>query len=206
MEEINEDSLNFIKNKASEIAEYKNNNWENISLKFKLKLINSLFKINTDKNIIFNLRHRNPIKLLMILYSIERKDEKYKKFNNEILNFTREFRKKYINNKNVCFTNFKKEILNEIIESYNKVIYDIIINDKINNKNLYNLFIDNDEYNLFFNKNIESIEYYKNTIIVKFENCNKIEFELYLTSNKITNNLPFKYRIKLMVINTIIEI
>ena len=203
MEILNNDSLNFIKKKTNDILEYKNNNWENIEIKLKLKIINSLLQVKNQQNIIINLKHRKPLKFMMIVYAIERKNIKYKEFNEKILNFTREFRIKYNKKEYLCFTKLKQNELNNIIEKYNDLICEMIINNKLTMSQILNLLNDPDQYNIFINGNdkIEKILNYKNTIIIKCTNNNEIILELYLTSNKITNNLPFKYKIKLKIMN-----
>jgi hypothetical protein len=203
MEILSDDSLKFIKQKTNEILEYKNNNWENIELKLKLKIINSLLKIKNQNIIIINLKHRKPLKLMMIIYAIERKDNKYKNFNNKILDYTREFRIKYNKNKNLCFTGLGKIELDKIIESYNNLIYEMLTIKTLEINDLLNLFNNPDEYNIFLNNNSDILRILKNenTITIECTNNNEIILELYLTSNKITNNLPFKYKIKLRVIN-----
>ena len=197
------DSLNFIKKKTDEILKYKNNEWENIEFKLKLKIINSLLKVQDQKIIIINLKQRKPLKLMMIIYSIERKNNKYKQFNNKILNFTKNFREKYDKKNNLCFSGLNTSYLNEIIEEYNSLIYKMIIENKIDINNLFNLFNNPEEYNIFLNNKmkITQILNYKNTIIIKYSSNNEVILELYLTSNKITNNLPFKYKIKLKIVD-----
>jgi hypothetical protein len=201
---ISNDSLIYIKKISKEILEYKNDNWENLELRLKLKIINSLLKIKNE-NIIINLKHRKALNLLMILYSIERKNVKYKEFNNEILNFFINFRKECNKKDNLCFSGLSEKYLSNLMEKYNNLVYNMIIKNPINKDNLFGLFNDKDEYNIFLNNSVKKVKIVneKNTIIIKCDKNSEIVLELYLTSNKITNNLPFKYKMYLKIIENI---
>jgi hypothetical protein len=121
---------------------------------------------------------------------------------NTIKEFTFNYRNLFIKNKvYYTFSSLPRDIYNNILNSYNKCIYDFLNKNKnlIMIDNFYNNLVGNNNKNIISNK-IESLEILEkdNNIELIFNNNINIILELFITSNKITNNLPLKFIVRLI--------
>jgi hypothetical protein len=222
---LNSELKKDIINKLEEIIMINQNNWNNLDIKLKIKLIHHYCNfINTPKNTILNnindkiLERKNinndiniiPLKSIkpkkLIQYSCFNKQYNKKLYNeylNNIKEVTFNFRNLFTKNKVYhTFNSLPKELYNEILNSYNKTICDFLIKNKnlIIVENLYNNLIGNNNEKIISNINNESLEIIEknNKIELIFNNNIYIILELFLTSNKITNNIPVKFNIKII--------
>jgi hypothetical protein len=170
------------------------------------------------------LKHLRPKKLIQFCgINNQTNSEIYNEFRKNIINVNREFRTNYnSSNKNYCFANLSKTKYDLILYNYNYNIYHFLLTniDKINYKHFYsNLLGENQQKIISIGKNINSnsnsnsnlnnnfthnnlkikqINYKENFLNIEFNNGILIQLELYLTSEKITNNIPAKYKINLI--------
>lgn len=129
--------------------------------------------------------------------------ELFDEFRKNIIIINKEFRKTFNSkNKNYSFANLSNDKYQLIINNYNLGVYNFINKniDKIDSLKLFNNLIggnqkkiicSNDKSNLKINK-ITHIDEFLN---IEFNNDISIKLELYLTSEKITSNIPAKYKI-----------
>lgn len=200
----------------NEIINYQDQDWSNLDIDIKIKIIHNLcsqFKNNELKNSFNNflnipLKSIRPKKLIQIC-EINKKNnldifEEYKK---SILNYTINFRNNYNSKKKYySYSNISKDNYNEILNNYNFLVYNFLnININIINHNLFfNNLVSGNQHKLIYpinnikHINIKFINYKDNYLIIEFNNNIKIEMELFLTSEKITGNIPAKYKINLI--------
>jgi len=216
MIQLNLELKNDIINKLEEIISLKNDNsWVNLDTKIKIKLIhhycnfineNKLSeKLSTNDIIKIPLKSIKPRKFIQ--YTCFNKQNNKKLFNeylNIIRDYTFNFRNSFLKN-NIYYTynNMPKDVYNNIINLYNKHIYDFLIKNKnsISIDNLYNNLLGNNNEKLINSNNkptILDILENKNRLELIFNNNINIILELVITSNKITNNIPVKYIVKLI--------
>jgi len=216
MIQLNLELKNDIINKLEEIISLKNDNsWVNLDTKIKIKLIhhycnfineNKLSeKLSTNDIIKIPLKSIKPRKFIQ--YTCFNKQNNKKLFNeylNIIRYYTFNFRNSFLKN-NIYYTynNMPKDVYNNIINLYNKHIYDFLIKNKnsISIDNLYNNLLGNNNEKLINSNNkptILDILENKNRLELIFNNNINIILELVITSNKITNNIPVKYIVKLI--------
>ena len=203
---------NIIINSIENILNIQDNNWNNLESNIKLKIIHHYCnyfnkkKSNIDWNVIsIPLKSLKPKKIIQFI-GINNNNNKvlFNDFNNQILQFTNGFREQF-NKKSkqfYLFSSLDKQIYDSILNDYTKIIYNFINlnincikpltiynnlvsnnNDKLIIKsppNKFKILLDNNKINFVFNNNIEII-------------C---ELEFY--NDKITNNLPVKFNIKLI--------
>jgi len=197
----------------SEIINFEDQSWSNLNLDIKLKVIHHLCN-QINKNNLENinnfisipLKNIRPSKLIQICgISKSNNLDIYEEYRKSILNFTIYFRNNYNSkNKNYNYGNLSKKNYNEILNEYNYLIYNYlnkninIINDSI----LFNNLVIGNQQKLLnpINNNIKiNLLYYKDKYLyIEFNNNIKIEMELFLTSEKITRNIPVKYKINLI--------
>jgi hypothetical protein len=228
MLQLNSELKEDIINKLKEIISIDQNNWNNLDIKLKVKLIHHYCNFIETSNLnnkslnnksLNNKSLINDIKIIplksikpkkLVQYSCFNKQYNKKLYNeylNNIKEVTFNFRNLFTKSKvHHTFNSLPRELYNEILNSYNKTICDFLIKNKnliITNKLYNNLIGNNDEKiisNIDINTNNESLEI--------IERNNKIEFifndnihiilELFLTSNKITNNIPVKFNVKII--------
>jgi len=216
MIQLNLELKNDIINKLEEIISLKNDNsWVNLDTKIKIKLIHNYCnfinenklseKLSTNDIIKIPLKSIKPRKFIQ--YTCFNKQNNKKLFNeylNIIRDYTFNFRNSFLKN-NIYYTynNMPKDVYNNIINLYNKHIYDFLIKNKnsISIDNLYNNLLGNNNEKLINSNNkptILDILENKNRLELIFNNNINIILELVITSNKITNNIPVKYIVKLI--------
>lgn len=187
----------------------KNNNQFQISLsndENKNNNIPNLNQINTSISI--PLKNQRPKKIVE-LAGINKQSNclLFEEFRKSIINVNKEFRKKYNSqNKNFCFGNLSKNNYDELINNYNLSVYNFINKNinYINHKYLYCNLISGNQHKLisgssdYKNILISKINCHDKFINIEFNNNISIQLELYLTSEKITLNIPAKYKILLV--------
>jgi hypothetical protein len=203
-------------NKLEEIISIEQNNWNNLDVKIKIKLIHhycnfiNINNIKNDNNINYDV-NKIPLKSLrpkkLIQYACFNKQYNKKLYNdylNDIKEYTTNFRNLFLKNKIYhTFNNLPKELYNNILNSYNKHVCDFLKKNKslILIDNFYNNLVGNNSNKIITEMNEEkSIEIIEknNKIELIFNNNIHIILELFLTSNKITNNIPVKFNVKII--------
>jgi len=218
MLQLNSELKEDIINKLKEIISIDQNNWNNLDLKLKVKLIHhycnfietTTTNLNNNKSPLNNDIKLIPLKSIkpkkLIQYSCFNKQYNKKLYNeylNNIKEVTFNFRNLFTKNKVYhTFNSLPKELYNEILNSYNKTIYEFLNKNKnlIIINNLYNNLIGNNNEKIISNIDNNSFEIIErnNKIELIFNNNIHIILELFLTSNKITNNIPVKFNIKII--------
>ena len=196
--------------KINEILNLDNEEWRKLDKKLKLKYVHRFCsylendKIDNFESISIPLKSIKPKKMIQYcgISNLNNKDL-YLQFNNLVLDYTRNFRNKYINVSKRQFYTYNsliKQDYNNILNEYNKIIYTFINKNKIDIKNLlkstvgtnFDKLIINPNYNLEY-----KINYSENLISFTTDDF-IINFTLGYTSNNITNNIPVKYCVKLI--------
>ena len=196
--------------------------WINMETEIKLKVIhnlcNSLSKqtdkstdILTDK-ITIPLKNLRPKKIIQFC-GINKQSNSiiYDDYRKKLISINKDFRNNYnSSNKNYCFANLSKNKYDEILNNFNYNIYFFLTSNMnfINHKLFYSNLIgenykkviccNNISQNEPFNLKIKQINYKDKFLNIEFNNNINFELELYLTSEKITNNIPAKYKINLI--------
>lgn len=198
----------------------------NIKLKVIHNLCNTLSKqtdISTSK-INIPLKNLRPKKIIQ-LCGINKKSNSiiYDGYRKKLIEINKDFRNNYNSlSKNYCFANLSKNKYDELLNNFNYNIY-MFLNSNIKNVNC-KLFYSNligDNHNKVIcsnnllcsndikcsniklqselnNLKITQINYKEKFLNIEFNNNIIFELELYLTSEKITNNIPAKYKINLI--------
>lgn len=198
----------------SEIVNIPDNNWFSLDQEIKLKVIhhlcNGLNSVIPKDNITIPLKHLRPKKIIQIC-GINKKinNDLFSNYKNTILDHNFDFRKTFINKKHHSYNNMSKDNYHKILNDYNLIIYNFLTENihNINVKLLYENLLHGNIQKIITNEElnkkliISNINQNNNTLSIGFNNGIVINCELYLTSEKITNNVPAKYKISL--INTI---
>jgi hypothetical protein len=207
---IENDFKDVLVNKINEILDLDDNRWNNLDKKIKLKYIHRMCnyleddKIEKLEAITIPLKSIKPKKLIQYCgISNQNNKNLYLQFNKLILNYTNEFRSRYVKIQNrQCYTynNLTDEEYNKILTNYNEITYTFMNKNKIDINNLLKSVVNTNFNKLIINPNQEfeyKLNYLENSInliTTDFIIC----FTLGYTSNKITNNIPVKYNIKLI--------
>ena len=209
--------------KLNDIVNIEDPEWSNLGIDLKLKIVHNLcnfLKKNVDStqqiqqiipinNIIIGsmdipLKNQRPKKLIELCgINKQMNSELFNEFRKEQVLINKEFRKTYNSkNKNYCFANLSSIKYNSIINNYNLNIYNFMNKNIniINSKKLYNNLLMGNQQKLITDKNIQDLKINKITYIdqflnIEFNNNILIKLELYFTSEKITSNIPAKYKI-----------
>lgn len=203
-----------ILNKINEIINIEDPEWSNLEMDFKFKIIHNLCnfkKINYKNDQIFSpmtipLKNQRPKKIIELCgINKQTNNDLFNEYKKNILIINRDFRKIYNSKtKNYCFGNLSKNNYKSILNNYNLEIYNFIYKNivKIDWNLFYNNLVTNNQ-NKIINLNpknkmgINNIFYFENLLNIEFDNNVNVELELYLTSEKITSNIPAKYKISL---------
>jgi len=190
-----------------------NNEWNNLDTRIKLKYIHhycSCIDTNklTDNNLIsIPLKSLKPKKLIQFFNISKTTNNKlYNNFNKQILDYTFEFRNKYINIDKRTYYYYRNLPINDfntIINEYNNIVYLFITKNKINiNKFLTNITNSNIDKLVNYNSNINNSDFKitceLNTITIYISNSIIIKLILNISNEMITNNIPVKYQVKLI--------
>jgi hypothetical protein len=201
---------NKIMNMISQIVELEDEYWSNLDINIKLKYIHHFCSCisNINKNVSeieIPLKSLKPKKLINFSnFTKSINTELFKNYQQNILNYTFQFRDKYIKKDKRIYYNYSNlpnKDYNTILNEYNNIVYTFLKNnfDKININNLFDFLTESNNDKLFINnKNLTlQIESLNNIIILKFSNDIIITFKLFFNSNMITNNIPVFYQINL---------
>lgn len=171
-----------------------------------------------ENNISIPLKNQRPKKLIELGgINKQTNSELFNEFRRELVMMNRNFRKKF-NSKNKCysFANLSEEKFNLILNDYNQSVYKFINKNinKLDTDKLFNNLMRGTQHkvitpinsNLKSNSNsinrnkilINKITCVDKFINIEFNNQIVMKFELYLTSEKITSNIPAKYKIYLI--------
>ena len=134
--------------------------------------------------------------------------ELFNEFRKELVMINKDFRKTFNSkNKQYCFGNLSCDKYQSILNNYNQNIFKFLNSniDKIDSNKLYTNLIGgsgNQQKLINLSANVNKLKINKITHIDKFLNIEfnndvSIKLELFLTSEKITSNIPAKYKISL---------
>ncbi len=205
--------------KLDDIINIKDEKWEHLDTNIKIKILHHFCNfIGTDKNNI-NMKKINSIniplkslkpKKIIEFTSINKNNNSvlFSDFNKLILDYTFDFRKKYILvDKRIYYTfnNLPKSDYYSLLSNYNNIVCNFIESNKksINIKKFYENLIGNNSKKIIISNNILkdfTLKKYNESFEIIFDNGIIIKFELFYYSDKITKNIPVKYNIK--IINT----
>ena len=198
------------------------NDWNMVSIENKIKILHNMCKNyicdKNDKKVIFSLKSLKPKKLIQYCnFSNLNNKIYYNEFKKNILDYTFEFRSKYVDKKKrvyYTYNNLSSTDYNKIITDYNNIVYNFLIKyyNHINFDFLYNALIGNNKDKLISN-DINTINYKpinhdkpisnkgprisinNDVITIQFNKNVIIVMKLIINSNVITNNLPMLYSI-----------
>jgi hypothetical protein len=132
--------------------------------------------------------------------------ELFNEFRKELVMMNKDFRKTFNSkNKQYCFGNLSNTKYQSILNNYNQNIFKFLNSniDKIDSDKLYSNLLGSNQQktvNLQDNKSIlkiNKITHINEFLNIEFNNDVSIKLELFLTSEKITSNIPAKYKISL---------
>ena len=192
--------------------------WNIISIENKIKILHNMCKNyicnKNDKTVIFSLKSLKPKKLIQYCnFSNLNNKIYYNEFKKNILDYTFEFRSKYVDKKKrvyYTYNNLSSIDYNKIITDYNNIVYNFLIKyqNHINFDFLYNALIGNNKDKLISNdkpnksndkpnKSNKSpvISINNDVITIQFNKNVLIVMKLIINSNVITNNIPMLYSI-----------
>jgi hypothetical protein len=204
----------------SEISKLINMNisdWNMVSIENKIKILHNMCKNyicdKNDKKVIFSLKSLKPKKLIQYCnFSNLNNKIYYNEFKKNILDYTFEFRSKYVDKKKrvyYTYNNLSSTDYNKIITGYNNIVYNFLIKyqNHINFDFLYNALIGNNKDKLISNDINKSndkpnksndkpfISINNDVITIQFNKNIVIVMKLIINSNVITNNIPMLYSI-----------
>lgn len=132
--------------------------------------------------------------------------ELFNEFRKELVMMNKNFRKTFnAKNKQYCFANLSDIKHQSILNDYNENIYKFLTTnvDKIDTTKLYNNLLSGNQQKIInLSPNVGGLKINKITHIneflnIEFNNDVSIKLELFMTSEKITSNIPAKYKISL---------
>lgn len=210
--------------KLNDIVNIEDPEWSSLGIELKIKVLHNLcnflksdmsFYSNEQKSLTLcaipksiniPLKNQRPKKIIEFSGINKRShSELFEEFRKGIITTNKEFRKNFNSkNKNYCFANLSNSNYKMIINNYNLNIYNFINKniDKIDSVKLYNNLLSGNQQKLITktNSNIKDLKIFKITIKdefldIEFNNEVSIKLELYLTSEKISSNIPAKYKV-----------
>jgi hypothetical protein len=207
----------IIMSEISKLISMNISDWNIISIENKIKILHNMCKNyicnKNDKTVIFSLKSLKPKKLIQYCnFSNLNNKIYYNEFKKNILDYTFEFRSKYVDKKKrvyYTYNNLSSTDYNKIITGYNKIVYNFLIKYQhhVNYDFLYNALIGNNKDKLISNdintindkpnksndKTVISIN--NDVITIQFNKNIVIVIKLIINSNVITNNIPMLYSI-----------
>ncbi len=205
-----------ILSKLDDIVNIEDPEWSNLEMDLKFKIVHNLCNfLKNNQNInskqILNsinipLKNQRPKKIIEFGgINKQTNTNLFNEFKKNIIMMNKEFRKTY-NSKtnNYCFANLSYDKYKNIIHNYNSNMCDFINKNIniINIEKLYNNLIDGNQQKIISNNKsnlkINKITHIDEFINIEFNNNVLIKLELYFTSEKITSNIPAKYKIFLI--------
>jgi hypothetical protein len=219
---ISSNTKTNILTKLDDIVNIEDPEWSNLGIDLKLKIVHNLcnfLKNNINSNstkqlfqsnnfeinsLNIPLKNQRPKKIIEFGgINKQSNTELFDEFKKNIIITNKEFRKTFNSkNKNYCFANLSNDKYQLIINNYNLGIYNFINKniDKIDSNKLFNNLIGCNQQKIICSNNKSNLKINKITHIdeflnIEFNNDISIKLELYLTSEKITSNIPAKYKI-----------
>lgn len=210
---LNSNIKNQIISSIKNIININESSWNELDKNLKTKIIHhycNIFNNSNDKNnidwdiISIPLKSIKPKKFIQI-YGINKNNHK-KLFNDyldKIQKYTICFRNKFCikDKKYFIYSNLPKNEYNNILNNYNEILYNFITENKKNIdicKFYNNIIGSNNNKIICSDKPVEfDIKIINNKIEIIFNNNINILLELVFDSDKITNNIPVKYIVKL---------
>ena len=204
---ISDKTYNIIMESINNIINMEIEDWKLVINDNKIKILHNIcndLKGNVNKGIIISLKSLKPKKFIQYCnFSKLTNKSYYNEFKENILNYTFEFRNKYVDKKKriyYTYNNLSNDDYNKIINDYNVIVYNFLIKYQkyINHNLLYNMLLGNNKEKIIYDDNIKNsinINMKDNTIILNFNKNITICMKLLLKSNIITNNLPVVYSI-----------
>ena len=206
--------IETINNKLTNIINLEFSEWSGLDKDLKIKILHNLCsKLRKNppvvqKELKLSLKSIKPKKLLQYCgFSKSNYKDKYDIFLKKILDYTFEYREKYINlkkRKYFTFSNLPKEEYIQIINDYNDIVFNFLNENlnKIKKVNLYNSLLGNNQDKTILldenDKKIIKLEKNDNLIKIYFGENIIITLKLIITSNSMTNNLPVIYNVNLI--------
>jgi len=210
--------------KLNDIVNIEDPEWSNLGIELKIKVLHNLCNyLKTDINYSSNqsnspilcrvpqsinipLKNQRPKKIIELCgINKQSYSELFEEFRKGLVITNKEFRKKYNSkNKNYCFANLPNSNYRMILKNYNGYVYNFINKniDKIDSIELYNNLMSGNQQKIITKNNsnindlkISNINMIDEFLNIEFNNNVSIKLELYLTSEKITSNIPAKYKI-----------
>ena len=214
---IYDTTYTIIMSEINKIITMNISDWNIISIENKIKILHNMCKnyksdkSDRNKGVIFSLKSLKPKKLIQYCnFSNLYNKIYYNEFKKNILDYTFEFRSKYVDKKKrvyYTYNNLSTIDYNKIIIDYNKIVYNFLVKYQkyINFDLLYDILVGNNKdklivptnkYNCGPIRNYDScISIKDDVIILQFNKNIIISMKLILNSNVITNNLPMLYSI-----------
>ena len=160
---IENDFKDVIVNKINGILDLDDERWNNLDKKIKLKYIHRLCnylednKIEKLEAITIPLKSIKPKKLIQYCgISNQNNKNLYLQFNKLILNYTNEFRSRYVKipkRQYYTYNNLTKEEYNQILTNYNEITYTFMNKNKIDINNLLKSVVNTNFNKLIANTN-----------------------------------------------------
>lgn len=207
---INNDFKDALVNKINGILDLDDEHWNNLDKKMKLKYIHRLCnylednKIEKLETLTIPLKSIKPKKLIQYCgISNQYNKNLYLQFNKSILDYTYNFRNKYVKiprRQYYTYNSLPTKEYNQILNDYNEIIYIFMNKNKIDINNLLKSVVNTNFDKLITNIN-QDYEYKFNYLDNEINIIMKdfiINFTLGYSSNSITNNIPVKYCVKLI--------
>ena len=210
MVDLSDKTKGIIFDKLQSIVNLDISDWYQISKDIRIKILHNFLSFILFNTFSFSnalnipIKSIKPKKLIMFCNMNKQKNiTLFNKYQKEVLEYTNKFRDKYKNCKDRVYYTFNelpKEDYNNILGDYNDIVYNTINENSclIDIKNLYIRLI-NSNSNKIISDNDFSFTIKKegyNELNIKFND--NIMLNLSLSFNKITNNLPLFYKIKLI--------
>ena len=207
---LDDNVKNQIINQIDNIINISDISWNAFDLKMKLKYIHHLCGcfINTEKQndvLTIPLKSIKPKKLINFCnFTKSNNADLFKEYNLKALEYTFDFRTKYVKLTKRTYYNYKNLPQIEytsILNQYNLLVYLFLRENfnKINITNLFNYLTDTNSDKLFLHNNIKNInlniEYENNILILTFSNSIIINLKLVYSGDLISNNIPVIYQI-----------
>jgi len=212
MVDLSDKTKGLIYDKLLSIVNLDISDWYIISKDIKIKILHNFltfilfntFSFSNTLNI--PIKSIKPKKLIMFCNMNKQKNMNiFSKYQKEVLAYTNKFRDKYkncVDRVYYTFDELPREDYNNILGDYNDIVYNTI-NENIGLVDIKNLYIRliNNNSNKVISDNDLSFTIKKegyNELLIKFNENIIVNLSLITNKNKITNNLPLFYKIKLI--------
>jgi hypothetical protein len=211
MVDLSDKTKGIIFDKLQSIVNLDINEWSIINKDIRIKILHNFLTFILFNTFSFNnvlnipIKSIKPKKLIMFCNMNKQKNMNlFNKYQKEVLAYTNKFRDKYKNCKEKVYYTFNelpKEDYYNILEDYNDLVYNTINENSnlIDIKNLYTRLINNNSNKVISDNNfsLDIKKESKNELLIKFNENIIVNLSLNFNKNRITNNLPLYYKIKL---------